>query len=94
MFRKIIRELGFALISYGTLFSPILASADDGNAALAAVIGFPVGAVVTGAVLVSMSHTKIKATKADKYTKGSLILHDRSDVYVRTDTSKTKINNN
>jgi GH24 family phage-related lysozyme (muramidase) len=87
----LLRKTGFALISYGMLFAPVVAYADEVNGAVSVGIGFPVGAVATGAVLVSMSRTKNKATKADKYTKGKLELHDRSDRYIKTDTSKVKV---
>lgn len=92
MVRKLIRELGFMLISYGTLFMPVVASAEDGSTAVGVAVGFPAGAVITGVVLVSMSRTKVKATKADEYEKGDLTLHDRTDVYVRTDTTKVRVN--
>jgi hypothetical protein len=91
LFRKFIRELGFALISYGTMFSPLIAFADDGDTTLGVIVGFPVGAVITGTVLVSMSRTKAKATKADKYIESKLDLHDSKDVYIRTETSKVKV---
>lgn len=91
MFRKILRQAGFMLIANSALFTPLIASADSGDSTYA-VIGFPAGAVITGLVLVSMSKTKSKATKADKYVKGTLELHDRADVYVKTETTKTKVN--
>lgn len=91
MIKKIMRELGLAMISYGTLFTPILASADDGSAGMGVAIGFPAGAVITGVILVSMSRTKVKADKADNYVKGDLKLHAQDDVYLRTETSKEKI---
>ncbi len=89
--KKLMRESGLALISYSFLFSPILASAEGINTG-AVVLGFPVGAVVTGVVLVSMSKTKTKATKADKYVRGRLQVHQANDDYIRTETSRVKIN--
>ena len=58
MFRSLLRKAGFALISYGTLFTPLIASAEDGDVTIAAVAGFPIGAIITGCILVSLSHTK------------------------------------
>ena len=49
------------------------------------------GGLITGFVLVSMSRTKQKATKADKYIKSNLKLTGRNDTYLRTTTDKTKI---
>ena len=49
------------------------------------------GGLITGFVLVSMSRTKQKATKADKYIKSNLKLNGRNDTYLRTTTDKTKI---
>lgn len=91
MIRKLLRQAGFMLISYGTLFTPVLAYADDGNSTLGAVVGFPAGAIITGAVLVSMSHTKTKATKANKYVKGQLDLHLKEDEYLRTEKTSRKL---
>jgi hypothetical protein len=90
---KIIRKVGFGLISYGTFFAPVVAHADEVNSAASIGIGFPLGAIVTGVVLVSMSRTKNKATKADKYTNGSLEIHSRTDDYIKTDTTRVKVNN-
>lgn len=94
MFRKIIREIGFMLIANAAFFTPLIAAADDGNPVLGAVIGAPIGGIVTGTILVSMSKQKRKATKADKYIKGKLELHDKRDAYIRTSTTKTKIKSN
>ena len=91
MFRKFLRTAGMMLISNAVLFTPMIAFA-DGEGTFGAVVGFPVGAFFTGSVLVSMSRTKHKATKADHYVKGKLDLHDKKDVYLRTETSKRKIN--
>ena len=44
-----------------------------------------------GFALISMSRTKQKATKADKYIKSNLKLTGRNDTYLRTTTDKTKI---
>ena len=90
MFKKAIGELGYMLIANSLLFTPVIAAAEDGDSTAGAVIGFPLGAVITGMVLVSMSRTKTKATKADKYVKGELKLSDREDNYLRTETSKRK----
>lgn len=91
MFRKIIREIGFMLIANAAFFTPLIAAAEDGSPVLGAVIGAPVGGILTGTILVSMSKQKRKATKADKYVKGKLDLHDRKDAYIRTSTKKTQI---
>lgn len=93
LFRKILREIGFMLIANAAMFTPVIAAADEGNPTLGAIIGAPIGAVVTGTVLVSMSKQKRKATKADKYIDGKLALHEQKDTYLRTSTSKTKIKN-
>ena len=92
MFRKIIRELGFMLLTCSTMVTPMMAYADDGDSTAGAVIGFPVGAVVTGFILVSMSSNKSKATKADKYVKSKLELDKKNDTFLRTETRKEKIN--
>ena len=91
MFHKFLRTAGFMLISNAALFTPMIAFAEDGDGTIGAVVGFPVGAVLTGSILVSMSRTKYKATKADNYIKGKLDLHDKRDVYLRTETSKRKV---
>lgn len=93
MLRKIIREIGFMLIANACLFTPIIAAAEEGNPVLGAIIGAPIGGIVTGTVLVSMSKQKRKATRAEKYIQGNLDLHEKSDTYIRTSTSKTKIKN-
>ncbi|WP_139182222.1 hypothetical protein [Ruminococcus sp. YE71] len=85
-----LRTAGLMLISNAVVFTPLIASA-DGDSTVGAVVGFPLGAFITGSVLVSMSRTKHKATKADHYVKGKLDLHDSRDNYLRTSTSKTKI---
>lgn len=90
MLKRIMRDVGFMLITGSTMFTPILASA-DGDSTGGAVIGFPVGAVVTGFILVSMSSNKSKATKADKYVDGKLDLRNKEDVFLRTETHKEKI---
>ena len=79
------------LISNAALFTPLTAFADSGDGSSGAIIGFPIGAVITGSILVSMSRTKHKATKADNYIKGKLDLHDSRDIYLRTETSRRKI---
>jgi hypothetical protein len=91
MFRSLLRKAGFALISYGTLFTPLIASAEDGDVTIAAVAGFPIGAIITGCILVSLSHAKEKATKADDYVHGKLKINEQSDVYLRTTTDKEEI---
>lgn len=92
IFKKIIREIGFMLIANSVLFTPLIASA-DGDGAMGAVIGAPVGGVLTGVLLVGMSKQKNKATKADKYKKNSLMLHNSHDEFLRTETNKRKLNN-
>jgi hypothetical protein len=84
MFKKLIRELGFVLISNSLLFTPMIAAADDGSTT-GAVVGFPAGALITGVFLVSMSRTKNKATKAKDYVKGKLTLHEKHDEYIKTE---------
>lgn len=92
LFKKILRELGFMLIANSAFFMPLIASADNsGDGTMGTVIFAPIGGIVTGSILVSMSRTKHKATKADKYIDGKLDLHDKRDNYLRTSTSKTKI---
>lgn len=90
MFRKFIRELGFMLIAGSTMFTPLAAYA-EGDGTGGAVIGFPIGAVVTGLILVSMSSNKSKATKADKYVDGKLDLEFKEDTFLRTETKKEKV---
>lgn len=41
--------------------------------------------------MVSLSHTKEKATKADDYVHGKLKINEQSDVYLRTTTDKEEI---
>ncbi|MBQ1538669.1 MAG: hypothetical protein IIZ73_10205 [Ruminococcus sp.] len=93
MLKRILRDLGFMLITGSAMFTPIMAAADDGDSTMGAVVGFPVGAVVTGFILVSMSSNKSKATKADKYVEGDLDLKSKEDVFLRTETHKEKVNN-
>lgn len=94
MLENFFRTTGFMLISYGTLFTPIVASAEGTNPVAAGAVGFIPAAIITGAVLVSKSKTKNKATKADLYIKDKVDLNDSSDRYVRTDTSKVRVNSN
>ncbi len=92
MLKRILRDVGFMLITGSTMFTPILAAADDGDSTMGAIVGFPVGAVLTGFILVSMSSNKSKATKADKYVEGNLDLENKEDVFLRTETHKEKDN--
>ena len=94
MVRKFLRTLGFAVISMSTVLTPTVAYADDSNAVVGAVIGAPLVGIITGSVLVSMSRTKHKATKADKYINSDLDMKRQYDNYVRTTTDKRKISNN
>ena len=91
MIRKIMEKVGFMLIANSLLFTPIVAYA-DGNGVVGAVVGGALGGVVTGAVLVSMSKTKITATRAEKYVDGQLELKNQSDQYLRTTTDRHKVN--
>lgn len=91
MLRGFVRRLGFAIISVSTMYTPLLAYADDGNPFMGAVLGVPIGAVATGVILVSMSSNKSKATKAAKYVKGELQLKEREDIFLRTETTKEKV---
>lgn len=92
MLRKFIRELGMMLIANHAMFMPVMAcAAEESGSVTGAVIGAPVGGLIVGVILLSMSKTKVKATKADKFVNGHLELHQQSDRYVRTDTTRTKI---
>ncbi|MCD8096334.1 MAG: hypothetical protein LUE12_09470 [Ruminococcus sp.] len=86
------RQLGFMLISYSIMFQPMYACADD-DTSIGVVLGFPVGALVTGFILVNMSRTKSKATKAEKYIKGQLELNEKGDQFLRKEMHKIRINN-
>lgn len=95
MLQKFYRTLGFALISLNTFCTPIMAYADSEGGDIKVGSGFIcaiIGALITGCVLVSKSRQKNKATKADKYIKTNLKLHDRRDIYIRTTTDKVKLN--
>lgn len=98
MFEKIMRSVGFMLLSNGLFFSEIFAYADSDSSGvgfdgvLTGLLGAIIGGCITAVVLVSKSYTKMKATKAEKYIKSKLQLHGQNDVYLRTDTTKTKIN--
>lgn len=67
-----------------------LYSSDNIMPALGAalIIGF-----VIAISLISMSRTKMKATKADKYISSKLILNEKSDVYTHTTTTKQSTGN-
>lgn len=95
MFRKFLRISGFALISMSTFFQPMMAYAasDSSNGVIGGAIGAILGGLITGSVLVSMSRTKHHASKADKYVNSDLELMRQYDNYVKTTTSKRKINN-
>ena len=85
------RTLGFALISCNLFFTPVMAYADS-SVSVGTNMCFAIpGGLITGFVLVSMSRTKQKASKADKYIKSNLKLTGRNDTYLRTTTDKTKI---
>ena len=91
MLKKLYRTLGFALISCNLFFTPVIAYADS-SVSVGTNMCFAIpGGLITGFVLVSMSRTKQKATKADKYIKSNLKLTGRNDTYLRTTTDKTKI---
>jgi len=67
MLKKLYRTLGFALISCNLFFTPVMAYADS-SVSVGTNMCFAIpGGLITGFVLVSMSRTKQKATKADKY---------------------------
>lgn len=94
MIRKLIRSLGFAIISCSTLLTPVIAGAESATSGEMVSGGFMFsipGGLITGIVLVSMSRKKHKATRAEQYIKSKLQLNGRSDTYLRTTTSKTKI---
>ena len=91
MLKKLYRTLGFALIACNLFFTPVMAYADS-SVSVGTNMCFAIpGGLITGFVLVSMSRTKQKATKADKYIKSNLKLNGRNDTYLRTTTDKTKI---
>lgn len=96
MFEKIMRSIGFMLISNSLFFTQITAFAESdstGAAVMTGIGGGVIGGVITACVLISKSRTKFKATKAEQYINSRLQLHSRNDVYLRTSTTKTKINN-
>ena len=84
-------KVGFMLIANSVLFTPIVAHA-EGNGAIGAVVGGALGGLITGGVLVSMSRTKITATRAEKYVDGDLELHRQDDQFIRTTTERKKVN--
>ena len=85
MLKKLYRTLGFALISCNLFFTPVMAYADSRVS-----VGTNMCFAIPGG-LITMSRTKQKATKADKYIKSNLKLTGRNDTYLRTTTDKTKI---
>ena len=91
MIRKIIEKIGFMLIANSVLFTPIVAHA-DGAGGVGIVVGGAIGGIVVGSTLVSMSKTKITATKAEKYVEGQLELKRKQDQFVTTKTERHKVN--
>ncbi|MCR5123286.1 MAG: hypothetical protein K6B74_12815 [Ruminococcus sp.] len=93
MIRKIIEKIGFMLIANSVLFTPIVAHADGaGGGVVGIVVGGAIGGIVVGSTLVSMSKTKITATKAEKYVEGQLELKRKQDQFVTTKTERHKVN--
>ena len=92
MVRKIMEKVGFMLIANSVLFTPIIAHA-EGNGVIGAVVGGGLGGLITGGVLVSMSKTKITATRAEKYVDGDLELKRQGDQFLRTTTDRKKVSN-
>ena len=96
-FQRILRSIGFMLISNSLMFTQIVAGAENGSSSGGSVgvgiVGALIGGGITAFILISKSRTKSKATKADEYKAGNLIIHAQSDDYLRTETTKVKINN-
>lgn len=53
-------------------------------------VSLVIGAIVA-LILVSQSHTKVKAKKAEKYVKAAPEITEQSDVYTHTSTEKRKV---
>lgn len=85
MFTQFFNDL-FLNISSGV---SLAASSGDG---VLITFGGSIGLIVIIAgVLLSMSRTKIKATKADNYVKSSIKLTAKNDQYTHTTTSKVRV---
>lgn len=88
---KVIPHIRLCAYFLQFVFTPVMAYADS-SVSVGTNMCFAIpGGLITGFVLVSMSRTKQKASKADKYIKSNLKLTGRNDTYLRTTTDKTKI---
>lgn len=87
MFRKFIGSVGMFLIANAACYMPLIASAESSDTTTGVIVGFPVGALVTGTWLVSLSRTKKKATKAKEFSDAVVKLEKRTDVYDHKTTS-------
>ncbi len=88
MFRKLIGSAGMFLLANAACYMPLIASAQsDTDQTVGIIAGFPIGAIATGAWLVSLSRTKKKATKAKEFSDANIMLEKRTDVFDHKTTS-------